>query len=792
MSRIRLSEPAKPSYFWNVCFVVAVILATDSPCFGQGWEISSIDYPPQFSNMTDRSLRLDAQGHPHVVYGEDHLYYASYDGMSWRRETADDEPQTGEYASMVFDASGYPHVSYSSSQGLKHAFKDGNGWHTEVVDNGGWATSIAIGSAGEVNISYRLGEPSYAVKYAVRDETGWHLETIESSSTETTSMVIDDFGYPHIAYVGWGRRTVRHAWRDSGQWHVEDIADSDVYSGRASIATDPAGQQHVVFGSNYTLHYAVCLQGVWQQEVVDTYSWCLSHSSLVVDAAGFPHVIYVYRNGGRSWTLRYAHRAAPGWVIDEIEGTWRDCSIALDSQNRVHATHRTTGNELRYVRKEADEWQGMTVDEPGIAGEYASIALDSQDNAHIAYSAGWPYAYSGLRYAWYDDGVWRIETITSTGEHNRYASIRLSSVNSPSIAFQRDYELKFASRTQAGWIVDTVDNEGSSGSGVSVVFAPDDMPIVSYVTFGASDGYSVKCAHREASGWQIDKVTAGLDLIVSQTSLAIGPEGITGIAYTCLGDGQPSDGLMYAFSEDGIWRFEQLDAAVGYNSEVSLGIDESGTPHIAYHDNWNVGGGLKYAYRDLSVWHIELVDPGPNPGDHLSLSMDSQGRPHIGYSNQNHLCFAWKDEVDWHITVVDEYGSYVALDLDNLDSRHIAYFDQVNGDLRYAFSIGGGLWMPEVSPVLTDLTLHIEGPCPTMFPTPLGLFVAKRGPVNVSVFDLGGRRVRILAASPLPEGTHHLIWDGLDDRGMRVPSGTYICSAEAGGARVSKRIVLIR
>ena len=47
--------------------------STDSAA-SRGWLVECVDCPKYFSNMTDRSLRLDAAGHPHIAYGGDHLY----------------------------------------------------------------------------------------------------------------------------------------------------------------------------------------------------------------------------------------------------------------------------------------------------------------------------------------------------------------------------------------------------------------------------------------------------------------------------------------------------------------------------------------------------------------------------------------------------------------------------------------------------------------------------------------------------------------------------------------------
>jgi len=53
--------------------------------------------------MTDRSLRLDTAGHPHIAYGEDHLYYAWHNGASWHYETVDDSSGVGWCTSLPLD-----------------------------------------------------------------------------------------------------------------------------------------------------------------------------------------------------------------------------------------------------------------------------------------------------------------------------------------------------------------------------------------------------------------------------------------------------------------------------------------------------------------------------------------------------------------------------------------------------------------------------------------------------------------------------------------------------------------
>ncbi|MCE9628090.1 MAG: hypothetical protein K8R56_09255, partial [Candidatus Eisenbacteria bacterium] len=51
--------------------------------------------------------------------------------------------------------------------------------------------------------------------------------------------------------------------------------------------------------------------------------------------------------------------------------------------------------------------------------------------------------------------------------------------------------------------------------------------------------------------------------------------------------------------------------------------------------------------------------------------------------------------------------------------------------------------------------------------------VAKQGRVQVSIYDVTGRRVRDLADRVFPAGEHTLQWDGTDASGQQVPRGVY-------------------
>jgi len=83
---------------------------------------------------------------------------------------------------------------------------------------------------------------------------------------------------------------------------------------------------------------------------------------------------------------------------------------------------------------------------------------------------------------------------------------------------------------------------------------------------------------------------------------------------------------------------------------------------------------------------------------------------------------------------------------------------------------------------------------PNPFPgaTTIHYTLSAPGPVRVQVFGLSGRLVRTLVDVSLRTGAHELVWDGQDDSGRPVASGSYFVELHTEtGIRVL-RVVLTR
>jgi hypothetical protein len=64
--------------------------------------------------------------------------------------------------------------------------------------------------------------------------------------------------------------------------------------------------------------------------------------------------------------------------------------------------------------------------------------------------------------------------------------------------------------------------------------------------------------------------------------------------------------------------------------------------------------------------------------------------------------------------------------------------------------------------------------------------------VRLAVFDVRGRRVRVLVDQPLEAGSHTVVWDGTDGQGRRVASGVYLYRIEAGPLHETRRMLLVK
>ena len=90
------------------------------------------------------------------------------------------------------------------------------------------------------------------------------------------------------------------------------------------------------------------------------------------------------------------------------------------------------------------------------------------------------------------------------------------------------------------------------------------------------------------------------------------------------------------------------------------------------------------------------------------------------------------------------------------------------------------------------IRLSAARPNPFTHETQFVLTLTRAARTDLSVFDLGGRRIATLHHGELAAGSHPFAWDGRADRGDRVRDGVYLLRAEGAGVSTTRKLVQLR
>ena len=112
--------------------------------------------------------------------------------------------------------------------------------------------------------------------------------------------------------------------------------------------------------------------------------------------------------------------------------------------------------------------------------------------------------------------------------------------------------------------------------------------------------------------------------------------------------------------------------------------------------------------------------------------------------------------------------------------------------LEQLFGYAGGGYVPaETLPVLAT-KLDAAFPNPFNPSTTLAFTLAESGPMRLSIHDVTGRELVVLAEGRHDAGRHALTWDGRDAAGHTQASGVYFADFRAGDHRDRRKLLLLK
>jgi hypothetical protein len=151
---------------------------------------------------------------------------------------------------------------------------------------------------------------------------------------------------------------------------------------------------------------------------------------------------------------------------------------------------------------------------------------------------------------------------------------------------------------------------------------------------------------------------------------------------------------------------------------------------------------------------------------------------------------------DTSSTISDDWigkESFLLAEIESMDGENDLNFTQAEyvqltsslGDPNALAQDGSMVW-PK------DMVLYANYPNPFNPSTTIRFDLAQTGAVELSIFDLNGRRIASLIDGPLVAGSHQISWNGRDASGIAVASGIYIYRLQSMDNVMSRKLTLLR
>ena len=267
----------------------------------------------------------------------------------------------------------------------------------------------------------------------------------------------------------------------------------------------------------------------------------------------------------------------------------------------------------------------------------------------------------------------------------------------------------------------------------------------------------------------------------------VNPAGLLGQAWIDVDkSGGSGDGNVYVLAavsrnsvndEGDIMFARSTDGGTTWEAPIRIN-DDPGTNNIQWFGTMSVApnGRIDVVWLDTrddnpgtywsSLYYSYSIDQGEtwSVNEKLSEAFD----PHVGWPNQNKM------------------GDYFDMKSDN-SSAHLAWANTLNG--------GQDVYYGRITPQLTGVDnnktefLSISNyPNPFKEKTTIRYKLQQSGNVNISLFDIYGKKVRTIVDEKKPKGIYNVTFNA----GNNLPDGVYYCRLTAGKSTKTISLMLIR
>jgi hypothetical protein len=332
-------------------------------------------------------------------------------------------------------------------------------------------------------------------------------------------------------------------------------------------------------------------------------------------------------------------------------------------------------------------------------------------------------------------------------------------------------------------------------------------------------GGTISSAH---AYWRNGSTGSFSDITLSTTN---------GSDFTGVIPGQTGSLVQYYFkaiNSDNVFAYYPVgDSAHPYS--VGLGVTQISDSFEDGLLNWFSGGtrnswGLTTKYARTGT--LSMADsPTGNYRDNTDSYLQSSFVIDFSHISSASLSFYWRGVMQsGHDSLFIEATSDNGANWNRLTpglTGSIFTFTQINADLaayagqnavslRFHFKSDAsgrreGIYIDDVTfswvttgvlngDVITPRVFSLDQNYPNPFnpSTTISFSISRKAQIELSIFDLLGRKVRTLFTGEMDGGSHSLIWDGHNDGGSDVASGVYLYKLSSNGSSEIRRMTLLR
>ena len=225
------------------------------------------------------------------------------------------------------------------------------------------------------------------------------------------------------------------------------------------------------------------------------------------------------------------------------------------------------------------------------------------------------------------------------------------------------------------------------------------------------------------------------------------------------------------------WSTWMSDSSLGYLHGMPVVSDtffpgDSGYGHILY-DGEFFGQAL-YVFNCDNFAEVYRLSPmSLEEGDTLHLRFI--------YRDPYDQIFVWGLDTVFHEITDDEINIHGYLTDDYYGQWEFGHFPCL-------YVIG----QEEAPPIPDDYYLSQSSPNPFNASTEIDYYLPEDTEISINVYDIEGRLVRNLVGEYATAGHHKASWDGADDSGLTVPSGTYMYKLETATYQKTRKMLLLK